>query len=171
VIPVPEVIEAFVHEVTGPLGLLVAATYSLLVAVVLPFPGELVLAIPLDMGFDPMTELALLVVASSIGKAGGSLLALRVGNGARTGLFERLLDQRPTLLWLREGPVTEFATRYGYLGLGVGLAIPFFPDTAIIYAFSVLELNYAKFALAAFFGTVARLLTVAGIVGGAMALV
>ncbi|MWG34891.1 VTT domain-containing protein [Halomarina oriensis] len=170
-IPVPEVIEAVIHEVTGPLGLLVAAVYSLLVAVILPFPGELVLAIPLDLGFDPMTELALLVVASSIGKAGGSLLALRVGNGARTGVLDRLLDGQPRLLSFREGAVTEVATRYGYLGLGVGLAIPFLPDTAIIYAFSVLEMNYVKFALAAFVGTIVRLLAVAGLVGGAMALV
>ncbi|MFD1513085.1 hypothetical protein [Halomarina rubra] len=170
-IPVPEVIQALIHEVTGPLGLLVAAVYSLLVAVVLPFPGELVLAIPLDLGFDPMTELALLVVASSIGKAGGSLLALRVGNGARTGVFDRLVGNVPSVVSLRESSVVTTMSRYGYLGLGVGLAIPFFPDTAVIYTFSVLEMNYAKFALAAFFGTVARLLAVAGLIGGAMVLI
>ncbi|MFC5971292.1 VTT domain-containing protein [Halomarina salina] len=169
-IPVPEVIEALIHEVTGPMGLLVAAVYSLLVAAVLPFPGELVLAIPLDLGFDPLTELALLVVASSAGKAVGSLVALRVGNGARTGVFDRLFGQLPTVVSLQNAVPTDLMTRYGYLGLGVGLAIPFLPDTAIIYAFSVLEMNYAKFAVAAFLGTVVRLLAVAGIVGGAMAL-
>ena len=169
-IPVPEVIQALIHEVTGPFGLVVAAVYSLLVAVVLPFPGELVLAIPLDLGFDPLTELALLVVASSVGKAVGSLLALRVGNGARTGVFDRLFGQLPTVVSLQNAVPTDLMTRYGYVGLGVGLAIPFLPDTAIIYAFSVLEMNDAKFAVAAFLGTVARLLAVAGIVGGAMAL-
>lgn len=169
-IPVPEMLEVFIHEVTGPLGLLVAAVYSLLVAVVLPFPGELVLAIPLDLGLDPLTELALLVVASSVGKAGGSLVALRVGNGARTGVFEKLFGRLPTVVSLQQTRLTDVMTRYGYLGLGVGLAIPFLPDTAIIYAFGVLEMNAAKFALAAFFGTVVRLLAVAGIVGSAMAL-
>lgn len=169
--PVPELVEVVVHEVTGPLGLVVAATYSLLVAALLPFPGELVLAIPLDLGFAPTTELALLVVASSAGKAVGSLLALWVGTGARTGVCDRWPGGLPGVVSLGENPVTRAMSRYGYLGLGVGLAIPFFPDTAVVYAFSVLEMNYLKVALAAFFGTVARLLTVAGVVGGAMALV
>jgi uncharacterized membrane protein YdjX (TVP38/TMEM64 family) len=166
-----EVVETLVREATGPLGLLVAAVYSFLVAVALPFPGELVLAIPLDTRFGPRVDLAALIVASSLGKAVGSVLALRLGNGARTGLFERWLDGLPTVVALDENPVTRAVSRHGYLGLGVGLAIPLFPDTATIYAFSVLETNYVKFALAAFLGTVVRLLAVAGIVGGAMAVV
>jgi uncharacterized membrane protein YdjX (TVP38/TMEM64 family) len=50
--------------------------------------------------------------------------------------------------------------------MAVGLSVPFFPDTASIYAFSVLEDDYRKFAAAAFAGSVGRLLITIGAIEG-----
>ena len=41
--------------------------------------------------------------------------------------------------------------------------VPFFPDTLSIYAFTVLEENYTKFAVATLVGSVGRLVVVAGV--------
>jgi uncharacterized membrane protein YdjX (TVP38/TMEM64 family) len=67
--------------------------------------------------------------------------------------------------WSRTQMVS-LAKRYGYIGMAIGLSVPFFPDTVSIYAFSVLEDDYLKFAAAAFSGSVGRLLvTIAAIEG------
>jgi uncharacterized membrane protein YdjX (TVP38/TMEM64 family) len=51
----------------------------------------------------------------------------------------------------------ELARRYGYAGMALGLSVPGFPDTLSIYAFSVVETEYGKFAAATFTGSVGRL--------------
>ena len=61
--------------------------------------------------------------------------------------------------------------RYGYLGLAGALAIPFAPDTAVIYAFSVVEPRRTHFAAAAFAGTTLRLAILAGVVSAVLSLV
>ncbi len=167
---VPPAIQALIQSTSGPVGLAVVLVYSFLVAIALPFPGEVVLAMPLDLGLHPTAELGLLICASAAGKAIGSLIALRLGNGAsRSPLFAHALEFFPVLVAGQRAFVAR-VREYGYLGLAVGLSIPLMPDTALIYAFSVVETNYLKFALAAFVGTVARLLAVAGLVSGALAL-
>ncbi|MCH7661390.1 MAG: hypothetical protein IH933_12690 [Euryarchaeota archaeon] len=50
------------------------------------------------------------------------------------------------------------------------LSIPFFPDTASVYAFSVLEDDYLKFSVAAFAGSVGRLVIVAVFLEGTIGL-
>ena len=59
-----------------------------------------------------------------------------------------------------EPKTVEIAQRWGYLGLAGALCIPGFPDTISIYAFSILETDYLKFALASFAGSVGRLVLV-----------
>lgn len=162
-------VQALVQSTSGPLGLAVVLVYSFLVAIALPFPGEVVLAVPLELGIHPQAELALLIGASAFGKAIGSLVALRLGNGAsRSPLFVRVTGRFPALA-AGERAFVDRVKEYGYLGLATGLAIPLMPDTALIYAFSVVETNYVKFAVAAFVGTAARLVTVAGLVNSALA--
>ncbi|MFC7156099.1 hypothetical protein ACFQPA_11635 [Halomarina halobia] len=168
---VPPVVQSLLETSTGPLGLLVVLVYSLLVATVLPFPGEVVLAVPLDLGFDARVELALLIVASSLGKAAGGLLALHVRDGAvRSNPVVRVYGRVPPWIAERQRSFVRRVGRHGSLGLAAGLAVPLMPDTALIYAFSVVETSPLKFAAAAFVGTVVRLLAVVGLIGGLSAL-
>lgn len=168
--PSPSALDALVRTATGPAGLAVVFGFSFLVAVALPLPGELVLAAPLDLGLSPAAELAVVVAVSAAGKALGSVAALHVGSRA-TGLgpLSGLAGD--------EGPAATVAERfrrladdYGYLGLAATLSVPFAPDTASVYAFSVAETDHSRFAAAAFVGTVVRLSVVAGVVGGLLAL-
>ena len=48
--------------------------------------------------------------------------------------------------------------------------MPGFPDTLSIYAFSVLEEDYARFAAATFLGSAGRLVLVLAVFRGALAL-
>lgn len=150
---------------SGLLGLLAVFGYSVLVAVVLPTPGELVLAVPIDLGLPSPVTVALVIGCSSLGKAIGSVVALRIGSGILwfdpiAAVGERL-PSVPSVI-SSEDRVVAHVRRYGYLGLAVALAVPFVPDTAIIYGFSVMRINTLKFGLAAFLGTVFRLLAVVG---------
>lgn len=169
--PAPTTVQALIQTTSGLGGLAVAFVYSFLIAVVLPFPGEVVLAIPLDLGVHRHAELAALVVTSSLGKALGAAAALRIGDGAsQSGLLVRAFGQFPAAIAVHDRALAATIGRYGYVGLAAGLAIPLMPDTALIYAFSVIDRNYLKVALATFVGTIARLLAVAGIAVGALSL-
>jgi membrane protein YqaA with SNARE-associated domain len=159
---------------TGPLGLVAVLAYSFLVAFLLPLPGELVLAMPLDLGLSPLGELAVVVVVASAGKALGGLAALGIGRGATTsGPVARLLDALPSSPGAGggvAGRLAGVADRYGYAGLAGALAVPFAPDTAVLYAFSVVNTDAVRFAAAAFVGTTVRLLIVAGVASAVLAL-
>jgi len=169
--PAPTTVQALIQSTTGPGGLAIVLVYSFLIAVALPFPGEIVLAMPLNLGVHPHVELGLLVGTSSLGKSLGALAALRLGHGAsRSGLLVRAVGRFPAAVALRDRVLAATVGRYGYLGLTAGLAVPLMPDTALIYAFSALERDYLKFAVATFVGTVARLLAVAGIAAGVLSL-
>lgn len=159
---------------TGLLGLAGVFLYSFLVACVLPMPGEIVLALPIDIGLSRPMTLLLIIIISSLGKSFGSLLAVRVG-----GQVSRLDPVSSIRRWLpsfsharslslleiidQDSRIVDFTRRYGYVGLSLVLAIPLMPDTAAIYAFSLAKIDPAKFALAAFAGTVFRLLTILSI--------
>ncbi|WP_233738179.1 YqaA family protein [Halocatena pleomorpha] len=148
-----------VKHAVGPFGLILIFIYSFLIAVVLPFPSEVVLAAPLNLGVPEWITMALIVVVSSIGKALGSVFALTIGDKTihsgpviraveRTGIDIVRISQRKTV---------QIAQQYGYLGLAAALCVPGFPDTLSIYAFTVIEQNYLKFAAATFIGSVGRL--------------
>lgn len=165
----------------GLLGLVGVFGYSFLVAFILPMPGEIVLAMPIDIGISPIATLALVISVSSLGKAIGSLTALRIGREVnRFGPIEALRKRLLTLLYFLPSPVfRSFSTvstaieqdsrlvtlirRYGYVGLALALAVPLMPDTAVVYAFSAIKIDPIKFAVAAFIGTVFRLLAVVGL--------
>jgi len=168
-----ESLRTAVETATGWPGLALVAVYSFLVAFVLPAPSEVVLAAPLDLGLDRPAELGLVVLVSGAAKAAGSVVALRVGAGVtESGPVLRFFERRGVDLraW-SERQTVRLAERYGYVGLALALAVPGFPDTLSIYAFSVLERDYSRFAAATFAGSVGRLLLTAFVVGGAIRLV
>lgn len=158
-LPDPQVLERAVETARGPLGLLIVAVYSFLIAVVLPLPSEIVLAANLDLGIPYVLELTLVVLFSGLGKVAGSVVAFALGHGVKeSGPVISLLRRSPIdVVGWSERRTVEIARDYGYLGLAMALCVPFFPDTISIYAFSVLEENYAKFAAATFVGSVGRL--------------
>ncbi|MDZ7746280.1 MAG: VTT domain-containing protein [Halobacteriales archaeon] len=153
-------ITEFVKSSSGILSLLAVAVYSFLIAVVLPLPSEIVLFATPNFGLPPVVELTLLILVSGIGKAAGSVFAFRIGHGVKeSGPVIRALRRSPVdvVSW-SERKTVEVAQKYGYIGLALALSIPFFPDTISIYAFTVLEKDYVKFAAATFAGSVGRLL-------------
>jgi membrane protein YqaA with SNARE-associated domain len=155
-----EVVEGAVRTATGPAGLGIIAVYSFLIAFVLPLPSEVVLAAPLDLGLPYWGTLGVIVLVSGLGKAAGSVFAFHIG--------QEVKDSGPVIRFLRrsrfdvvewsESKTVEIAQKWGYIGLALALCVPGFPDTISIYAFTVLEEDYYKFALATFAGSVGRLL-------------
>jgi membrane protein YqaA with SNARE-associated domain len=156
---------------TGPLGLVVIAVYSFLIAFVLPFPSEVVLLAPLDLGLPYWATLTVIIVVSGLGKAAGSILAFHIGQEAKeAGPVVRFLRRsRFDIIEWSENKTVQLARQFGYVGLALALSVPGFPDTLSIYAFSVLEEDYTKFALATFAGSVGRLLVTLGVAGGVLA--
>ncbi|MDS0296075.1 VTT domain-containing protein [Halogeometricum luteum] len=158
------VVAEAVRAASGWGGLALIFVYSVLIAVVLPLPGEAVL-VPavegtLKLGAPTAVEIALVVVVSSLGKALGSVAALSLGTRAtRSGPAIRAVRSLGVdpVAWSQRR-VVDLVQRYGYVGLAGTLMVPMFPDTLLLYAFAVLDLERAKFAAAAFVGTVGRLL-------------
>lgn len=157
-------VEHAVATATGWFGLAVVGVYSFLIAFVLPLPSEVVLLAPLELGLPGWAQYGLIVVASGLGKAGGSVVAFHLGREAATsGPVTRALERsRFDVIEWSERKVIRIVRRHGYVGLAVALSVPGFPDTVSIYAFSVLEKDYVRFALAAFAGSVGRLLVTLG---------
>jgi membrane protein YqaA with SNARE-associated domain len=159
-------LESAVETATGPVGLLIIAAYSFLIAIVLPLPSEIVLAAPLDLGLPETADLALIVLVSGAAKAAGSVVAFRIGHEAQRQsgpVIDRLRESRFDVVEWSERRTVQIAREYGYIGLALALMVPFFPDTLSIYAFTVLEEDYVKFAAATFVGSMGRLLLVAGV--------
>ena len=162
-----QVLEEAVRTATGPLGLLIIGIYSFLIAFILPLPSEVVLLPDLRLGLPYTVELTIIILVSGLGKAAGSVFAFAIGHEVKeSGPVIRLLRRSPVdvVAW-SERKTVELARDYGYAGLAMALCVPGFPDTLSIYAFSVLEEDYLKFAAATFAGSVGRLLVTLGIVG------
>lgn len=164
----PHVLEQAVRTATGWSGLIIIAVYSFLIAFVLPLPSEVVLVAPLNLGIGYWPTLGVIIVVSGIGKAAGSVVAFHVGQEVKeSGPVMSLLERYgwDVKSWSERKSV-ELAQEYGYIGMALALSVPFFPDTASIYAFSVLDTDYYKFAAATFAGSVGRLLVTLSVVGG-----
>lgn len=153
-----------VETATGWPGLVAIFAYSFLIAFALPGVSEVVLFAPLDLGLGETIQLALIIVVSGIGKAAGSVFAFHIGQEAKeSGPVTRALRRsRFDVVEWSEKKVVVLAKKYGYGGLALALCVPTFPDTLSIYAFSVLEEDYYRFALATFVGSVGRLLVTLG---------
>ena len=164
-------VEALVETATGWPGMGIIFVYSFLIAFVLPGPSEIVLVAPLDLGFGPAAQLATIMVVSATGKAVGSLFAFHIGQEAKQAgpVVRWLRNSRWNIMAWSEKKSVRLAREYGYAGLALALSVPFFPDTISIYAFSILEKDYLKFALATFAGSLGRLLVTVGLFGGASA--
>ncbi|MDG5775780.1 VTT domain-containing protein [Haloarculaceae archaeon H-GB2-1] len=165
-----EALRIAVETAAGPTGLLIIAVYSFLIAVVLPMPSEIVLvpASHLNLGLPYWANLGLVMLVSGLGKAIGSVFAFHIGQEAKSygPLVRRIQQSRFDIIAWSERRTIEIAKRYGYVGLAMALSVPFFPDTLSIYAFTVLEDDYVKFAAATFAGSIGRLLVTVGLVGG-----
>ena len=155
-----EAIRGAVENATGVVGLALIAVYSFLIAFVLPLPSEIVLAAPLNLPVPEVAEAALVIFVSALAKTAGSLVAFRIGDASSGSIVNWLQESGIDVVEWSERRVVVVLRRYGYIGLALLLTIPFFPDTVSIYAFSVLEENYVKFAGATFAGSVGRLLLI-----------
>ncbi len=114
-----------------------------------------------------------MIGCSSLGKAIGSVVALRIGVGClRFGPIDALAERLPPAPSIIDpnGRLVDHVRRYGCVGLVVVLAIPFVPATADVYGFSVIRTNTPKFGFAVFLGTVFRLLAVVGAVGAILSI-
>ncbi|MFW5919989.1 MAG: hypothetical protein ACOCSF_07345, partial [Halanaeroarchaeum sp.] len=132
-----------VQVASGPSGLGLIFVYSLLIAFILPLPSEIVLC-PVGyicagntLALHPLpmeVQVLIVILVSGIGKAIGSVIALLVGyKASHSGPVIRGLRRmgfRP-MEWSQQRLVS-LVQRWGYLGMAVGLSIPFFPDTLSI---------------------------------------
>jgi membrane protein YqaA with SNARE-associated domain len=152
-------LEEAVEHATGVIGLGIVFVYSFLIAIVLPLPSEVVLLAPLDFGLPEWMTMTLIIVVSAVGKSIGSVFALRIGNEAKkAGPVMRALNRTGIdVVGISQRTTVNLVQKYGYIGLACALCVPGFPDTLSIYAFSVLEDDYLKFAIATFVGSVGRL--------------
>lgn len=165
-------LESAVETATGPAGLVIIFVYSFLIAFILPLPSEIVLATPLNLGLGYWPEMVLIILVSAAGKAAGSLLAFALGHGAKQAgpIVRWLRRSRFDVIGMTERRTVQLAKDYGYAGLALALCVPGFPDTLSIYAFSVLEEDYVRFAAATFAGSAGRLILVLAVFRGALAL-
>ncbi|WP_204357356.1 YqaA family protein [Halogeometricum borinquense] len=157
-----------VETATGWVGLAIIFVYSFLIAFILPGVSEVVLFAPLDLGFPDYVHLGLIMVISGAGKAAGSVFAFHIGQEAKESGFieKRLRQSRFDIMEWTERKTLEIAQKWGYLGLAAALCVPGFPDTLSIYAFSILEKDYLKFAVATFTGSIGRLVVTAVTLSG-----
>lgn len=166
-------LEHAVETATGPLGLLIIGAYSFLIAFLLPLPSEIVLApaSQMNLGLSYNVTLGVIMLVSGAGKALGSVFAFHIGQEAKqSGPVIRFLRRsRFDVVEWSEARTVQLAQKYGYIGLAMALSVPFFPDTLSIYAFTVLEEDYYRFAAATFAGSVGRLVVTVAAIGGAFA--
>jgi len=165
--------EALVESATGWPGMGIIFAYSFLIAFILPGPSEVVLVAPIDLGLGPGGRLASIMLVSATGKAAGSLFAFHIGQEVKQAgpVVRWLRNSRWNIMSWSETKSVQLAREYGYGGLAMALSVPFFPDTISIYAFSILERDYPKFALATFVGSLGRLLVTVGLFGGVAAII
>ncbi|MDS0298124.1 VTT domain-containing protein [Halogeometricum sp. S1BR25-6] len=153
-------LRSVVETATGWFGLVIIFVYSFLIAFALPGVSEVVLLAPLELGLSQNARYAVIILVSGVGKAAGSVFAFHIGQEAKnSGFVERKLrESRFGIMEWTEEKTLEIAQTWGYAGLAAALCVPAFPDTLSIYAFSVLEEDYVKFAAATFVGSVGRLI-------------
>lgn len=161
-----------VETATGWGGLAIIFVYSFLIAFALPGVSEVVLLAPLDLGLSTEARLAVIILTSAAGKAAGSVFAFHIGQEAKEAgpIIKALRRSRFDVIGWSERRTVDIARRWGYAGLALALSVPFFPDTLSIYAFSVLEEDYVRFAAATFAGSAGRLILVLAVFRGALAL-
>lgn len=168
-----EPVEELIAAATGWPGLVIVFVYSFVLGfAVVPLPSELVLIAPLRLGLSEPVQLGLIMLAAGLGKALGSVIVLWISVSVRDSDPVRQAIEGSRFRfheWSRRTTV-RMAGRYGYLGMAIVLSIPLFPDTASVYAFSVLEDDYLRFSVAAFVGSVGRLLIVALVLEGTVGL-
>ncbi|SEW06250.1 VTT domain-containing protein [Halobacterium jilantaiense] len=174
-------VESAVRAATGWTGLALIFVYSFLITFVLPLPGEVVLcpagyvcgeAAHLGLGLSGAPLVLVVMLVSAAGKALGSVVALHLGyNASHSGIVVRTLRRfgYDPVEWSRS-KLVNLVKRYGYYGMAMALSVPFFPDTISVYAFSVIDKDYERFAAAAFAGGVGRLVVTIALFEGVIIL-
>ena len=164
--------ETLLTTISGWPGLIVIFIYAILIAFILPTPIQLVLAVPLNLGIPNHLQLALVILLSATGETIGGLLAFKISQGVKNSNYitKKLENSSIDIMKWTESQSIKVAQKWGYAGLAILLCIPFFPDTASIYAISILETNYIKFGAATFIGTVGRLIVTIIIIRGTISL-
>lgn len=152
-------LERLVEHATGWGGFVIIWVYSFLIAFALPGVSEVVLVAPLNLDIGYWPRMTLIILVSGFGKAAGSVFAFHIGQEAKESgyLISFLRNSRFDVVEWSERQTVNIAQKWGYAGLALALCVPGFPDTISIYAFSVLETDYLKFAVATFVGSVGRL--------------
>ena len=159
-------LSAAVERATGWGGLIIIFIYSFLIAFALPGVSEIVLLAPIDLGLSQTGRLGIIMLVSGAGKAAGSVFAFHLGQEVKQSgpVLQLFQNSWFDLISWSERRTVALAQQWGYAGLAAALSVPGFPDTISIYAFSVLEEDYLKFALATFIGSIGRLIvTVIGV--------
>jgi len=149
-------------------GVMLILVYSVLVAVVLPTPSELVLLVPLLPGAPPEVRWAVIILLGATGKMTGSILAVAISREV-PGLINS-----PTPEWLQgavKQRISSLVDQYGAAGLALALCVPGVPDTLPIYGFALLGGSYRAYAAATFIGGAGRYLIVLLGVGGVLTII
>jgi membrane protein DedA with SNARE-associated domain len=123
--------------------------YAIATRVALPLPFE-----PILIGHYPVLGLVPTIAVAAVGAVVGSWILFLVGTEANKGikrLFEDNVMLDRALGWMERN-----ARKYGYVVLGVILAIPFSPDTVPLVVFSMLNLRMRWFLLTVFVATLVR---------------
>jgi uncharacterized membrane protein YdjX (TVP38/TMEM64 family) len=141
-------------ESAGALGYLVSLfLYAIAATIILPTPVELLLL--------PFPEInpAIKAIVLGLGKAVGAIAVFYVGNKVNP-FIERWTGRHPWGAKILKA-MEAFVRRTGWFGLTILLAVPFMPDTAVNYFYSLLNeeghaINRWHFLLANLIGGIAR---------------
>lgn len=127
----------------------------------LPIPIE-----PLALASTSTLGIALTIFASSAGKAVGAWIIFSLGRYLRRGVAK--LEARSRVMRRVMGLAERFARRFGYVALGLMLAVPLSPfDIIPVYLFSTLRMRLGPFLAAVFLGFSLRLFLVL-VLGGSL---
>jgi uncharacterized membrane protein YdjX (TVP38/TMEM64 family) len=127
---------------------------SLLTNLFVPIPVE-----PIAIGAALVIGSVAACVAAGLGKMVGAWIIFILGRSLRKAManLEAKSQTMRRVLAAAEG----FGRRYGYVALGLMLAVPFSPfDIIPVYLFSTMELKPGPFLLAVFVGFTLRMLMV-----------
>ena len=150
---------AFLQQAFGDpvVYLLATFAYSVLVAIVLPFPVELAIILPLTGRRYALFAAAALAVAA--GKTLGGWLIFRVGLRVEDNI--RFWSERYPLARRAVEALDRFVRKTGYIGLYVLLSIPLMSDTVPVYLYSLFNeegkaLNQRAFLITNFLAALNR---------------
>jgi membrane protein YqaA with SNARE-associated domain len=154
---IPSFIDGLIHflevSASDPLSFsVIFFIYTLLAAIILPFPVEI------GLFFSPATPVLVKVLIMGLGKMVGAILVYYIGLtvGERIRIWS---SQWRFFNWI-VNKCEWLVSKFHYVGLYIILSIPIMPDTVPLYLFSMFNeqgvLQMKWFALVSFLGGVTR---------------